>query len=59
MAPATAGEFELVAKKLGLKEEEYATSVALRRWCENNANRCYIPERLLKLWGITVEPNST
>jgi len=44
-------------RKLGLAEQNYATSVQLRRWCEQNRNRCYIPESLLKEWGIYVDPN--
>jgi len=50
-------EFELYVRKLGLAEQNYATSVQLRRWCEQNRNRCYIPESLLKEWGIYVDPN--
>jgi hypothetical protein len=23
-----------------------------RRWCTDNRNRCYVPEWLLKTWGI-------
>ena len=52
-----AGEFESVVKELGLTEETCATSVPLRLWCERNASHCYVPERLLKVWGITVDPN--
>jgi hypothetical protein len=33
----------------------YVNSVELRRWCEHNKNRCYIPEWLLEEWGISVE----
>jgi len=29
----------------------------IRAWCEQNRNRCYIPEWLLKKWGITVDLN--
>jgi hypothetical protein len=34
----------------------YASSHELRRWCERNRNRCYIPEWLLDAWDIPVDP---
>lgn len=55
--PALPGEFEKFAKQLGLTEQEYADSRQLRLWCEENRNRCYIPEWLLKRWGIVVSNN--
>src|SRR4029077_9567271 len=33
------------------------TSTELRTWCENNSNRRYLPESLLRKWGITVDPD--
>jgi hypothetical protein len=27
------------------------------QWCERNKGRSYIPESLLKQWGILVDPN--
>jgi len=54
-APALPTEFELRAKHLQLTSEMYASSVELRIWCEQNRNRIYIPEWLLKEWGITVD----
>ena len=50
----TATEFELQVRKLGLTKETCATSAQLRAWCEQNKNRCYIPELLLEEWGIAV-----
>ncbi len=47
--------FEIEVQKLGLNDQTWATSEALQRWCEHNKNRCYIPERLLKQWGISVD----
>ena len=49
--------FEIQVQKLGLNEQTCATSEALQRWCELNKNRCYIPEWLLKQWGMTVDAN--
>jgi hypothetical protein len=55
-APALATEFELKARQLQLTPDTYASSRALRAWCERNRNRIYIPEWLLKEWGIAVDP---
>jgi hypothetical protein len=52
VSPAVATEFEMVALRLGLTKERYATSNKLRIWCERNGHRCYVPEWLLKEWGI-------
>jgi hypothetical protein len=53
--PALLTEFELQVKRLGLTEGEYVASVELHRWCDRNRNRCYVPECLLKAWGMQVE----
>jgi hypothetical protein len=50
-----ATEFEGVALRVGLKRETYSRSSQLRIWCERNSNRCYVPEWLLKEWGIMPE----
>ncbi len=49
--------FEEQVGKLGLNDQTCATSEELRRWCICNKDRCYIPEWLLKRWGIAVDPN--
>jgi hypothetical protein len=46
--------FETRARELSLTAPMYADSQQLRRWCEDNLNKCYIPEWLLKAWGISV-----
>jgi hypothetical protein len=56
--PPHATAFELRAKQLGLTADMYTTSRELRRWCEENRDRHYIPEWLLKEWGITVNADS-
>ena len=48
----TVTEFEGVALRLGLTKETYSSSSQLRIWCQRNGNRCYVPEWLLKEWGI-------
>ena len=55
--PAIVTEFEREVRRLGLTRETCAGSRELRRWCECNRNRCYIPEWLLEEWEIAVEPN--
>ena len=54
-APALATEFELQVKQLRLALETYPSSRELRTRCQQNRNRIYIPEWLLKDWGITVD----
>jgi len=50
-------EFELEVERLGLEKPQYATSAALKRWCDQNRNRVYDPEWLLDEWGMTVKPD--
>ena len=56
-APALPTEFELRVRQLRLTAEIYTSSAALHNWCEQNKNRCYVPEWLLEEWHITVDPN--
>jgi len=49
-------EFEMQARQLQLTAETYTYSREPRAWCERNKNRLYVPEWLLKEWGITVDP---
>jgi hypothetical protein len=48
-------EFEQQVQELGLSPDEYQASPKLRSWCQRNANILYVPEYLLKLWGIGVK----
>jgi hypothetical protein len=57
VAPAVPTAFEEQLEKLGLNEQTCATSEKLKQWCERNKDRCYIPESLLKRWGMSVDPN--
>jgi hypothetical protein len=45
----------MLVKRLGLTKLEYVSSTELKRWCEHNRNRVYVPEWLLEEWGIQVE----
>ena len=54
-APALPTEFELTVKRLHLTPQMYASSRELKRWCEFNRNRIYVPEWLLKVWSLDVD----
>ena len=53
--PVLLTEFEVQVERRGLSKAQYLASAQLRRWCEHNRNRCYVPERLLAEWGMAVE----
>ena len=57
--PVLPTQFEVRVRQLRLTPEDYVFSAELRDWCEQNRNRCYIPESLLKSWGIIVDANSS
>jgi hypothetical protein len=41
--------------RLKLSEEEYQSSIPLRQWAQKHKNNKYVPQDLLKAWGIEVE----
>ena len=49
--------FDQQVRKLGLNPRTCVASRELREWCERNKDQCYIPEWLLKQWGISVDAN--
>jgi hypothetical protein len=49
--------FEEEVHRLGLNYQTCVTSSELRRWCERNKDRCYIPEQLLAARGISADGN--
>jgi hypothetical protein len=49
--------FEQQVEKLGLRPDEYQNSPQLRNWCLRNANTHYVPEYLLKVWGVNPREN--
>ena len=53
--PVLPTEFEMQVQRLGLTKPEYVSSAALKRWCEDNRNRFYVPEWLLAAWRMEVE----
>jgi hypothetical protein len=54
---AASTEFEIQVRQLGLTKQTCADSTELRRWCERNRNRCYVPEWQLAVWEIQVDPS--
>ena len=57
--PTATTQFEKQVRKLGLTLEDCPRSEKMRRWCQENSHRCYIPESLLKAWGIVVKADYT
>ena len=47
-------EFERVVEHLRLKPDEYTGSDELRDWVERNKDARFVPERLLKAWGLSL-----
>ncbi len=50
--PASLSEFEKTARKLGLEPHQYVSSPQLRAWAERNCRSKFVPEALLKVWGL-------
>jgi hypothetical protein len=51
----TVTEFQQVARDFNLQPDQYVDSTRLREWASRHRNSRYIPETLLKAWGIDVE----
>ena len=47
--------FEQYALKLGIPSEVWEFDGRLRSWAERNAKRRYVPEYLLRAWGLTID----
>jgi len=55
-APSVAPtSFEEVVKNLRLSPAEYEDSLALKEWVQKNKDQKYIPDDLLRLWGLEVK----
>ena len=50
----TVTAFERMANKLKLKPNQYLDSERLREWVERHRHSKYVPESLLKAWGLRV-----
>jgi hypothetical protein len=57
LAPVLATAFEMQVRRLRLTPDTYLLSDELRSWCERNRNRFYVPEWLLHMWDIPVDPD--
>jgi hypothetical protein len=57
--PALLTQFEIEVERLRLTPTDYVGSIELRRWCEHNRNRVYVPEWLLEHWNMQVEATFT
>jgi len=55
--PALLTEFDIEVARLRLKRQDYVASMPLKRWCDRNRNRVYVPEWLLTECGMRVETN--
>lgn len=55
-SPVLATEFERQVRRLELTVDMYISSVALHSWCEQNKDRCYVPEWLLAKWEMSADP---
>ena len=47
-------EFERTVERLQLQPHEYIGSDELREWVEVNKDSRFVPERLLKAWGLSL-----
>jgi hypothetical protein len=56
--PSSPSEFERVATRLKLSSDQYSTSPQLRDWVEKNWRQKFVPEKLLKVWGLYLWPLS-
>ena len=48
--------FERAVNEFDLAPDQYVHSLLLRNWASRNKNVKYIPEELLKIWGLDVDP---
>jgi hypothetical protein len=52
-SPVLPTEFERQIRRLELTPDMYISSAALRSWCEQNKDRCSVPEWLLAEWQMS------
>jgi hypothetical protein len=50
----TVSEFDRTVERLRLQPHEYIGSGELREWVEANKDSRFVPERLLKAWGLSL-----
>lgn len=49
-------DFEFEVERLQLQPHEYVNSIPLRYWAKANRRRRYVPEELLRAWGMDLNP---
>ena len=54
-SPITTTSFEEMVRRLKLSENEYRSSIPLRQWAQKHKDSKYVPQDLLKAWGIVVK----
>jgi hypothetical protein len=47
--------FEQIVRQLKLSEKDYQSSTQLKDWVEANKDDKYVPQDLLKAWGLEVK----
>jgi hypothetical protein len=56
--PPRPSDFERVVARLKLSPEQYESSDQLRQWVEKHWQQKFVPEWLLKAWGLNFWPLS-
>ena len=51
-SPPMPSDFERIVARLKLSPNHYASSPELREWVERNWRQKFVPEKLLKAWGL-------
>jgi len=47
--------FDEMVRRLNLSEKEYRSSTPLKEWAQKHKDSKYIPQDLLKAWGIVTK----
>ena len=55
--PAREPQFTVFQRKCGLVDSEVPHSFMMREWARKHRNTHYVPEALLKFWGIDLDDN--
>jgi hypothetical protein len=52
--PNTPTSFDEMVRRLKLSEQEYLSSIPLKKWAQQNKDSKYVPQELLEAWGLEV-----
>jgi hypothetical protein len=50
--PNTPTSFDEMVRRLKLSENEYCSSIPLKEWAQKHKDSRYVPQDLLKAWGM-------